>query len=179
MTNPCDLPLLDEILSEWRDLIAGDYPGYRNHVHRMIQFCFALKPCSEEERRKIIIAGAFHDIGIWTGDTLDYIPPSLPPALAHLERMGLQAWSAEIELMIEEHHKIREFKDARFPLVEIFRKGDLVDFSLGLFRCGLARSEVEEIRSTLPNAGFHWMLVKKATRWLMRNPLNPAPMFKW
>jgi len=170
---------LDEILDDWRELIGADYQGYRNHAHRMIQFFLALKACSEEEKQKIIIAGAFHDIGIWIDDTLDYIPPSRVPARTYLEAKGLAAWSTEIELMIEQHHKMRTFKDDRTPLVEIFRKADLVDFSLGLFRCGLAKSEVDEIRSSLPNAGFHWMLVKRAIRWFVKHPLDPAPMFKW
>jgi len=179
MKNHNEIPLLDEILSEWRDLIGPDYEGYRNHVHRMIQFCFALHPCSEEEKRKITIAGAFHDIGIWVENTLDYIPPSLPPAAAYLQAKGLEAWSFEIELMITEHHKLHEYRDPAYPLVELFRKGDLVDFSLGFIRCGLSKSEVDRIRSSLPNAGFHWMLVKRAANWFVRHPLDPAPMMKW
>jgi hypothetical protein len=81
--------------------------------------------------------------------------------------------------MIEEHHKLRAFKDQTDSLVEVFRKADLVDFSLGLFRCGLSASEVDGIRSSLPNAGFQWMLVKRAIRWLAKHPLDPVPMFKW
>ncbi len=51
------IPLLEEILGEWQDLIGKDYEGYKNHVYRMIHFCFALKDCNEEEREKVMIAG--------------------------------------------------------------------------------------------------------------------------
>ena len=63
----------------WKEVIGPEYNGYRNHVYRVIHFCLALKACNQAEREKIIIAGVFHDIGIWIKDTVDYIPPSLPP----------------------------------------------------------------------------------------------------
>jgi hypothetical protein len=46
------LPLLDEILDKWKDDIGNDYAGYRNHVCRMINFCFALHNCNPDEREK-------------------------------------------------------------------------------------------------------------------------------
>ena len=107
-----ELPLLDEILVDWKDTIGDDFQGYKNHVHRMILCCFALnnltnEELDKEEKEKIIIAGAFHDIGIWIEDTLDYLPPSIPPAREYLKKRGLESWSTEIELMINEHHKLR------------------------------------------------------------------------
>ncbi len=60
------IPLLEEIVDTWKNELGNDYPGYKNHVYRMIHFCFALHSCNDEERKKIIIAGGFHDLGIWT-----------------------------------------------------------------------------------------------------------------
>ena len=131
------------------------------------------------KRRKIIISGAFHDIGIWIKDTVDYIPPSIPPAMEYLKRKNLEAWSTEVELMITEHHKIREYKDKAYPLVELFRKGDLVDFSFGLFQFGIPKSYIQDVKAKFPNADFHKNIGKRAARWFMRHPLNPAPMMKW
>jgi hypothetical protein len=37
--------------------------------------------------------------------------------------------------MIDQHHKLGPYRDD--PLVETLRKGDLVDFSLGILKCGL------------------------------------------
>ena len=173
------IPLLEEIFSPWKETIGSEYQGYRNHVYRMIHFCLALRECNEEEREKIIIAGAFHDIGIWIEDTVDYISPSIPPAMAYLKKRNLEAWSDEITLMISEHHKIRAYNDESYPLVEVFRQGDLVDFSLGLFKFGIDKRDIQAVKAKFPNADFHKNLAKRATRWFVKHPLNPAPMMKW
>ena len=174
-----NIPLLEDIFSEWKSTIGNEYQGYRNHVYRMIHFCLALRNCNDEEREKIIIAGAFHDIGIWINDTVDYIPPSLPPAMEYLKKRNLETWSDEIKLMITEHHKIREYKDPAYPLVEIFRKGDLVDFSFGLYKFGISKAYINQVKATFHNADFHKNLGKRAAKWFMKHPLNPAPMMKW
>ena len=173
------IPLLEEIFTEWQELIGSEYKGYKNHVYRMIHFCLALKECTQEEREKIIIAGAFHDIGIWIENTVDYIPPSVPPAMEYLQSRDLAAWSTEVELMITEHHKINEYQDKTYPLVELFRKGDLVDFSFGLFKFGIPESYIKDVKSEFPNADFHKNLGKRAGRWFVKHPLNPVPMMKW
>jgi hypothetical protein len=174
-----DVDLIDGILGEWGDVIGADLPGYRNHAVRMAGFCFALRDCTAEERRKIQIAACFHDIGLWTARTLDYLPPSVPPAREYLRRNGLAGWSAEIEAMILEHHKLRPVTAAPSPLVELFRQGDLVDFSLGLVAFGLPRESIRRMKARYPNAGFHRTLVRMASAWFLRHPLNPAPMMKW
>ncbi len=174
-----NIPLLEEILEEWKEIIGKDYQGYKNHVYRMINFCFTLQDTNEEEREKIIIAGCFHDIGIWTDNTLDYLRPSIPPAKEYLSRRNLEHWSTEIGLMISEHHKISQYSDKTYPLVELFRKGDLVDFSLGLFKFSISKDYISNVNAKFPNAGFHKNLGNLATKWLLKHPLNPAPMMKW
>lgn len=173
------IPLLEEIFSSWQHIIGTEYQGYRNHVYRMINFCLFLRECTEEEREKIIIAGAFHDIGIWIEDTVDYIPPSLPPAIEYLKNRNLEAWSEEIGLMISEHHKIQEYRDETYPLVEIFRCGDLVDFSFGMIKFGIPETYIKEVKAKFPNSNFHKNLGKRAVKWFFKHPFNPAPMMKW
>jgi hypothetical protein len=173
------IPLIESILGEWKNLIGKDYEGYKNHVYRMIHCCLALKECNSEERERILIAGCFHDIGIWIDNTVDYIPPSLPPAREYLKRRGLEQWIPEIELMISEHHKITPYKNDAYPLVELFRKGDLVDFSFGLFRFGLPKDDLDRLKAQFPNAGFHANLARLAAQWFPQHPFNPAPMMKW
>jgi len=170
---------IDKALAPYQAVIGRDFPGYRNHVMRMATFCLLLAPCSDEDQQKIEIAACFHDIGIWTEQTLDYLPPSVLPAKDYLEAQGLAEWSLEISEMILNHHKIRPVTDGASFLVELFRKGDLVDFSKGLFRFGLRRSKVKEVMQQFPNAGFHAMLARRAAIWLPRHPLNPLPMMKW
>lgn len=179
MTPKANIDHIEGILSSWKHVFGQDFAGYRNHVVRMTAFCLLLKPCDTEEQQKIEIAACFHDIGIWTDNTLDYLRPSLPPALEYLAKQNLGEWSAEITQMILQHHKIRPVEKGLTPLIELFRKGDLVDFSLGLIRFGLARETVQKVKAAFPNAGFHKTLVKLAGHWFLGHPLNPAPMMKW
>jgi hypothetical protein len=173
------IPLLEEILDQWKNQIGTDYAGYKNHLYRMINFCFALHDCNDEEREKIIIAACFHDLGIWASNTFDYLPPSVALAKAYLKQNNLEPWIPEIELMIDKHHKLRKYRDDRYPLVELFRQGDLVDFSLGIVKCGLPGSYIKSVKSRFPNAGFHKRLVQLEVGWLSGHPLNPLPVLKW
>lgn len=171
------IPLLEEILGERSDELGGDLTGYKNHVYRMVHFCFAQRNFDDEEREKIVLAGAFHDLGIWTADTFDYLPPSIDLAKVYLSRKGMDQWTPEIELMINQHHKLRKY--GRDELTEVFRKADLVDLSLGLIKYGLSADYVRQIKAQFPNADFHKQLVKRAGKWFCRHPLNPVPVLKW
>lgn len=174
------IPLLEEILDEYLPAMGANYAGYKNHCYRMLHFCFYLRaPETEADRAKLVIAAAFHDLGLWTENTVDYLPPSIELAQRYLARENLTQWSEEIVLMIDMHHKLSEYCDTERPLIELFRQADLVDFSLGTVRFGIPRGFVREVRSAFPNAGFHRTLLKLATLWFLRHPLNPAPIMKW
>jgi hypothetical protein len=174
-----EMPLLEEILSKWQLQIGKDYQGYKNHLYRLVNFCFALHACSEEDRTKITIAACFHDLGIWTSSTFDYLPPSMALAQAYLQQANLMHWLPEVLLMIEMHHKLGNYDDARYPLVELFRKGDLVDLSLGLIKCGLPSEYIRRVKGRFPNAGFHKRLLQLEVAWLPQHPFNPLPVVKW
>lgn len=171
--------LAEEILTQWQSKIGKDYNGYKNHVYRMLNFCFALYDCNPTEREKLTIAACFHDLGIWSDHTFDYLSPSVARAQAYLVQQQLVQWQSEISLMITMHHKLRAYPDARYPLVEIFRQGDLVDFSLGIVKCGLPATYIQQVKAHFPNAGFHQRLVQLEAGWLFRHPANPLPVFKW
>lgn len=173
------LGLLETILAQWKDAIGKDFDAYRNHVYRMIHFCLALRACGDEDKQKIIIAGAFHDIGIWSDSTIDYLPPSCERARQYLREHKLEDWIPEVVLMIDEHHKLRAYRDARYPLVEVFRKADLVDVSLGVVKFGIPSEVVAEIKAAFPNRGFHKRLMGIAREWFAKHPLSPPPFYKW
>ena len=166
-----EIPLIDEILSD------PELSAYRNHVYRMVNFCFAQGDFSEADREKIVIAGCFHDLGIWSADTFDYLPPSITLATDYLAKLGRAELQEEISAMIDFHHRLRKFDEG--SLVEVFRCGDLVDFSLGVFKCGLPHGYVREVKRQFPNAGFHRDLIRRACSWTLRHPLNPLPILKW
>lgn len=167
------IPLLENILDKWKSEIGDDYPAYVNHVYRMAHFCFGLHNPNDEERKKIIIAGCFHDLGIWSDRTLDYIPPSIDRAEVYLEENNLEQWAAEIRLMIDMHHKVRKYKNDRYPLVEAFRRADLVDVSSGMLKFGLPKTYIEKVKEQFPNSGFH-----KKILGFCRHPLTLAKTIK-
>jgi len=173
------LPLLEEILGQWKKEIADDFLSYYNHVYRVVHFCFALHDCNHEEREKIMIAGCFHDLGIWANHTFDYLSPSITLAQEYLIRNHLESWIPEIALIIDTHHKVRRHRDEHSPLVEVFRKGDWVDVSWGLMRYGLTKAFVQCIQDRFPNAGFHKRLVQLASGWFLKHPFKPVPVLKW
>lgn len=179
-----DIPRVDEILAAHEEDVGEVLPAYRNHVYRMLNFCFALadsaaNPCTDEDRQKLIITGCFHDLGIWPSRTLAYLEPSIELARAYLAEQNRSDWSAEISRIIDQHHKLRAVRGDSSRLVELFRRADLVDVSLGLQRFGLPRSFVSDVRAEFPNLGFHKTLVRLGLQQLMRSPWNPAPMIKW
>jgi len=142
----------------------------------VLNFCVALTGDDETTRDKIAIAVAFHDLGIWTAGTFDYLPPSRQLACAYLTTHGLDAWISEIETMIEQHHKIAPYRGEHARLTEAFRKADLADVSLGLLAGGLPGAFVADVRRAFANAGFHRFLAVQFGRRLRTHPFNPAPM---
>ena len=173
------LPLLEDILSHWQHQIGQDFDGYRNHCYRMIHACFVLCDCNGDEQQKIMIAAAYHDIGIWTEQTVDYLPPSIALVQHYLAQRGLSAWCEEISLMIDQHHSLTAVNHPRFPLVEVFRQADLVDVSLGWVRFGIAKAYIKQVQQQFPDAGFHRRLLQLAGDWFGKHPLRAPPFLKW
>jgi hypothetical protein len=175
--NP--IPLLEEILAPWQEQVGADFSGYKNHVYRVLHFCFALHECTENERHKLTIAGAFHDLGIWSQGTVDYLPPSIELAMVYLRQNNLDSWCQEIALIIDLHHKLRAYTGVNFRLVEVFRKADLADFSLGLMKGGIPSATIRKVKAAFPNAGFHKRLMQLAGGWFAKHPVSPPPFLKW
>ena len=38
-----NIPLLEEILAEYKNVIGEDFRPYKNHVYRVVNFCLQLK----------------------------------------------------------------------------------------------------------------------------------------
>ncbi|MBI4985998.1 MAG: HD domain-containing protein [Rhodocyclales bacterium] len=171
-------PLLDSILESWRASLGGDFAAYRNHCYRVLNFCLALGAESAEDISKVSIAAAFHDLGIWTNNTYDYLGPSRQLAREYLARSNRGGWSEEIETMIDQHHKLSKFKADANRLVEPFRKADWIDVSRGRLKFGLPSAYVAGILSRFPNAGFHKRLIALTKQRLKTHPFNPLPMLR-
>lgn len=174
-----EIPTLDAILRRHAGEIGPDLEGYRNHAYRVANLCLAHAGDGGEAVEKTAIAAAFHDLGIWTDHTFDYLEPSVALAMSYLADIGRGPWAPEIAAMIREHHKITRYRANPDWLVEAFRRADWTDVTLGTLSFGVPRSRIREIQAEWPDAGFHRLLVRLELRHLGKHPLNPLPVLRW
>lgn len=173
-----DIPILDQVLNAHAADLGGDFTAYRNHTYRVANLCVALSAGDAGSLQKIAIATAFHDMGIWTDGTFDYLQPSVRLASAHLARSDRADWTSEVTEMILQHHKISPYRGEPALLVEPFRRSDWVDVSRGLITFGLSRKFLRELYAMWPSAGFHNRLVLLELSRLRTHPWNPLPMLR-
>jgi HD domain len=169
--------LIDDVLAQHAAALAHDFVPYRNHVYRVINVSRALAGEAALDD-KLALSAAFHDLGIWTHGTFDYIPPSIALAREHLSRTGHDAWAPEVSAAIALHHKLRAARNEP-ALVELLRRADWVDVSLGVRSFGVRRALVRELYAQFPDAGFHARLAKLALRRAVEHPLSPLPMLRF
>ena len=167
---------IDAILHSYKTALGGDYDKYRNHVYRVFNLTLLLSNTEGDDYKALEIATAFHDIGIWTAKTFDYLEPSIALSNQYLNQNGLSGLASEVNKIINNHHKLSSYTaDA---LVEAFRKADLIDLSFGLFSFGIKREQLKELNRLFPSLGFHRFIVWQAIKNMVRHPLNPLPMMK-
>ena len=170
---------VDAVLDNHASALADDFIAYRNHVYRVVNLCLAIAGGKGRvELEKIAIAAVFHDLGIWTDRTFDYVAPSVALARQHLSACAQADWIPEIEAMIVDHHKITRSRPDRTSLVEPFRRADWIDVSRGLRTFGVRRSFIASVIKEWPSSGFHWRLVELTVARFPKHPLNPLPMVK-
>jgi HD domain len=173
------LPTINEVLESHASELGHDLNGYRNHVYRVVNLCLAIVGDRPIELEKIAVAAVFHDLGIWTDHTFDYIAPSVAIAREYLTTRGMADWIPEIEAVIVNHHKVTTSPGNPPLLVESFRRADWIDVTWGLRRFGLRRTFIAAVATRWPDAGFHRRLVELTIDRWWKHPLNPLPMVKW
>ncbi len=173
-----EIATLDAVLRTHAAALGRDFTAYRNHTHRVVNFCVVHATPDVDALEKIALAAAFHDLGIWTDGTFDYLQPSIELAIDHLARAGRSAWAPEITAMILEHHKITPYRTNPHWLVDPFRRADWADVSRGLIPFGLPRRVVREAFAIWPSAGFHRRLVQLSLERLRAHPATPLPMLR-
>ena len=173
-----EIATLDELLQTHAAELGSDFTAYRNHTYRVVNLCAALSSNDPQQLQKMAIAAAFHDMGIWTDGTFDYLQPSIRLAGDYLVQSGRPEWTPEVTRMILEHHKILPFRDHPGWLVEPFRRADWIDVTRGLLTFGLPRKLLREILVAWPSAGFHKRLVQLSLKRLRTHPWSPLPMMR-
>jgi hypothetical protein len=81
-------PRVEEVLDAFAAALASDRTAYRGHVYRVFHFCRALGGVGATRDDAIALAAAFHDLGIWSDGTVDYLPPSVRRLREHLAERG-------------------------------------------------------------------------------------------
>lgn len=169
--------IIDGLLDEYKDHLKNDLVKYRNHVYRVYHLCLLIDSDSQNNE-KYAIAAVFHDLGIWTHNTFDYLNPSVQLVKQWLEKEKKPGWFSEISLMIDNHHKLSRYTGEYVQTVETFRKADWIDVSLRLLRFGLSRKAIKQVTAVFPTKGFHRFLLRKTAKNFFLHPLRPLPMFK-
>ena len=167
---------LEAILNRHKDALGDDIAAYRNHCYRVLNYCAYLKPDADLELYAIAVA--FHDLGIWTQRTFDYLEPSIHLANMYLNQIGHGAKAKTVTEMIDNHHKILPLQSGINDDVEVFRKADWVDVTFGVISHGVDVGFKRKLNQKFPNNGFHKFLLKQTLKRFLSHPLNPLPMFK-
>lgn len=173
-----EVDTIDAVLEAHAGSLGRDSAAYRHHVYRVMNLCAALAPRAPEALAKIAIAAVFHDLGIWTAGTFDYLPPSIALARDHVTRIGRADWADEVAAMIREHHKVTAAASDAGPLVEAFRRADWIDVTCGLRTFGAPRPLLRAVFAAWPRLGFHARLVAFSLARLRTHPLSPLPMLR-
>lgn len=171
-------PIIEEVLEEWASALGVDRARYGGHAYRVYNVARRLVGSGRRDD-ELALASAFHDLGIWSDGTFDYLAPSIARAHTYLAGHAPQLPADLIAEVIENHHRLRRVRFGVDPeVIEAFRRADLVDVSRGWYGAGLDRRFLRELVGVFPYAGFHGMLVKTALSWFVKHPLRPLPMLR-
>lgn len=155
--------VIDHILDMNKVHLGRQFEIYQNHVYRVFILCQKIDN-SPENIEKYAIASAFHDLGIWTDKTFDYLEPSMNQAKKYLIENNKEQCLEEILLMIDMHHKRSRYKGAYEGTVETFRRADWIDVTKGWMSFNISKVEIKELVNEYPIAGFHNFFFHKQSK---------------
>jgi hypothetical protein len=189
--------VLDTELAKFPVAMGDEMEAYRNHCLRVLSFAVAhlggVKMVSSKSVDVMALALAYHDLGLWSDGTLDYLEPSARQLEASTrdkvedEDVFNDSDIATARAIITEHHKLTDYhshddRGINANLVNAVRKGDWADFTIGIVRFGLPASFVESAYSKIPEADFHLILTTMGGRLSpdsLMNQLAILNIFKW
>ena len=111
-----------------------------------------MKPFDAPTRDLVAIAIAYHDLGVWACDSMDYIRASAELAADFCVENGLPEWADEIRLIIDMHHKVTPYTGVYEKTVETVRRADLYDFSYGWLPRNIERKHIDRFSTSSPTA---------------------------
>lgn len=174
-------PVIDPILDSFADAIGGHGRIYRHHCLYVAHAVRALVPePAARHDRALGIAAAFHDLGLFTEGTIDYLEPSVILAAAYCESEGAADLVPLVTRLIENHHKITPVRDGpEVDLVDAFRRADWQFVMMGAYPGALGWRAHRELKRALPTPGFHRFIVGHSVRHVRSGARNPLPVLRW
>ena len=166
---------IESILENYEAVIGEDFIAYKNHCYRVFNY-MKLMDLTEREEEQCSVMLPFHDLGIWTNKTMDYLPSSIQLAINYIQNKNLDIEENLIENFIGNHHRV--FKN-KGTLEEKIRKADLIDLSFGIIRFGISKKNIKEIKTEFPANKFQKETYKKVFKHAWLNLRNPFPMLKF
>ena len=172
-------PVIEHVLEQYADQLGDDFQKYRSHVYRVFHYTlFLIRKSSHLTnaiREQVALAAAFHDIGIWTHQTLDYIKPSIDEMKKYI---GDSPHYKLIAGMIFWHHKTSPYFGKYQLIIESFRRADWIDVTKRMKTFGVPSEFTEELTAVFPYHNFHYTLMKLSFRHILKHPFAPFAMFK-
>ena len=174
-------PVIDSILEAHAAALGGHLRIYRHHCLYVYHSVHAMVP--DEAARSdhaLAVAAAFHDLGLFTEDTIDYLEPSVDLAAAYCEKEGRSDLIGLVTRVIENHHKItpvRRGPDA--ALIDAFRRADWQFVMMGAYPGALGWRGHRALKRALPTPGFHRFIVGHSARHVRSGKRNPLPILRW
>jgi hypothetical protein len=153
---------VEQLFAPLQPVIRADYPGYRNHVYRVLTYALHFLRGEGGYRRAVEAALVYHDIGMWTDRELAYLEPSEEAAA---RANAAERWGLEPELiraLIHWHHKLLPFRGPHAFAVNAVRKADWIDATQGRWRKGVDPAQVERVFAAIPPLGFYETLDRMA-----------------
>lgn len=163
------------------NMSGDDYEGYRGHIYRVLTYALHFLDESPSYQSVIGIALVYHDIGLWTNGTLNYLEPSCKKAKYDMKKQKMSPTDVNlVQDIIYWHHKVTEYEsDAATAdtvsspslsyskisaikndkIINAVRKADLIDFSFGIIKYGMPKEYIQFVQKKIPDAGFHKTLL--------------------
>ena len=160
---------LEDRLIEFKEVLGGDYEGYRGHLYRVLNYALYFLDGDETHRSLIETALVYHDIAVWTVPEMAYLEPSVELALEHNAEKG---WGYDPQLLSDTiywHHKITPFRGPNKAVVNAVRKGDWIDATGGKLRKGVSRERIAETYKAIPVGDFYKVLGELGERFYPGN----------
>jgi hypothetical protein len=105
--------VIDEILGAFSGALGPAKRAYHGHAYRVFNCARWLLGTSREDRT-LAIASSFHDLGIWSDHTFDYLAPSIARATEYVatrQSSGPAAVDSNtVARIIAQHHRLRRVR---------------------------------------------------------------------